>query len=182
MRVAVFIDGSNFYHSCKTTLGRTDVYLGKFANWLVADRQLVRTYYYNCPVAPEMPEEPRNAQQKFFGALDRIPYFEVRLGRLAKKEFRCEKCQEPYFRHVEKGVDMKLGVDMLSLASKNLIDVAILVSGDADLADAVKSVKELGKHVELAALPSGRSWELVQASDVTIDISSSDMAQFFINP
>jgi len=32
---------------------------------------------------------------------------------------------------------MHIGVDMLSLSSKNLIDVAILVSGDADLADAV---------------------------------------------
>ena len=75
---------------------------------------------------------------------------------------------------------MRIGVDVLSLASKNLIDVAILVSGDGDLAEAVKAVKELGKHVELAALPVGRSYELVQAADVVRDIDFSDTEPFFI--
>jgi uncharacterized LabA/DUF88 family protein len=76
---------------------------------------------------------------------------------------------------------MRIGVDMLSLASKGLIDVAVLVSGDADLSDAVRAVKELGKHVELGAMPQGRAWELVQASDVVKDISFSDMQPFFMH-
>lgn len=75
---------------------------------------------------------------------------------------------------------MRIGVDMLSLASKNLIDVAVLVSGDADLSEAVKAVKELGKHVELGALPEGRAWELVQAADVVKDITANDMQPFFM--
>jgi uncharacterized LabA/DUF88 family protein len=80
---------------------------------------------------------------------------------------------------VEKGVDMRIGVDMLLQASKNLFDVAILVSGDGDLAEAVRAVKDLGKHVELAALAKGRSWELVQSADVVTSITSKDMAPLF---
>lgn len=180
-RVAVFIDGSNFFFACKDSLGRTDVDLGKFAAWLVgAERQLVRTYYYNCPLPPDAPLEQRNRQQKFYGALARVPYFEVRLGKLAKKEVYCSTCGKTVQRYVEKGVDMRIGVDMLSLTSKNLIDVPILVSGDGDLVEAVKAVKELGRHVELATLPRGRSWELVQAADVVHELDEAKMRPFFI--
>jgi uncharacterized LabA/DUF88 family protein len=75
---------------------------------------------------------------------------------------------------------MRIGVDMLSLASKNLIDVAVLVSGDADLSEAVRAVKELGKHVELAALPAGRAYELVQVADVVREIGPAEMQPFFM--
>ncbi len=181
MRVAVFIDGSNFYHCCKDSFGRSDVDLGKFADWLVGpSRHLVRTYYYNCPLSPDHPEEERKKQQKFLGALARVPYLEVRLGRLSHKQSMCPNCGKPIQRYVEKGVDMRIGVDMLSLASKSLIDVAVLVSGDADLAEAVRAVKELGKHVELAALPVGRAYELVQVSDVVKELSLADMQPFFM--
>jgi uncharacterized LabA/DUF88 family protein len=75
---------------------------------------------------------------------------------------------------------MRIGIDLLIGASRDLYDTAVLVSGDADLSEAVKAVKDLGKHVELGALPSGRSWELVQVSDVVRDISIADVAALFI--
>jgi uncharacterized LabA/DUF88 family protein len=71
---------------------------------------------------------------------------------------------------------------MLSLVSRDLIDVPILVSGDGDLTDAVRAVKELGKHTELATLPRGRSWELVQVADVVHELDTATMKQFFIRP
>lgn len=181
--MAVFIDGSNFYHACRNNLGRTDVDLGAFARWLVGDRrELVRTYYYNCPLPSSEPEDRRVAQQKFFAALAHVPYFEVRLGRLSSANLLCSACGQTTPRQVEKGVDMRIGVDMLSLATKGLYEVAILVSGDGDLAEAVRAVKELGKHVELAALPKGRSWELIQAADVVHEIAASDMTPFLRSP
>lgn len=183
VRAAVFIDGSNFYHAARESLGRTDIDIGRFAQWLIGpQRDHVRTYYYNCPLPPDALQEQRDQQTRFFGALARAPYLEVRLGKLAPKDAHCPKCGETTKRYVEKGVDMRIGVDMLSLASKNLIDVAVLVSGDGDLAEAVKAVKELGKHVELGALPAGRSWELVQAADLVRDIRPDEMRQFYLRP
>lgn len=180
-RVAVFIDGSNFFFACRDNLGRTDIDLGKFAASLVGPgRQLVRTYYYNCPLQPDADSEQQTRQQKFYGALARIPYFELRLGKLSKKQVHCSACGKTADRYVEKGVDMRIGVDMLSLTSKGLVDVPILVSGDGDLVEAIKAVKELGKHVELATLPRGRSWELVQAADVVHELDEAAMRPFFI--
>ena len=66
---------------------------------------------------------------------------------------------------VEKGVDIMMATDLLKLAWEDSYDVAILVSGDGDFAYAVKTVKDLGKHVEVAAFESNLSWELANIAD-----------------
>ena len=164
-RVTVYIDGSNFYNGCRDELGRTDVKIGEFAIRLVGDREHVRTYYYNVPLSAEHPDEARRSQQKFYAALARTPYLEVRLGRMVKRSWRCKHCNMTHERWLEKGVDMRLGVDMLSHASRDLFDVAILVSGDGDYEHAVQAVKNLGKHVEVACFLGSRSDALLRASD-----------------
>ena len=93
-RVCVFIDGSNFYHASRSQLGRTDIRIGDLARWLVgAERTLIRTYYYNCPLPPDAPEEARRSQNRFFNALHRTPYLELRLGKLAQRESTCPSCR-----------------------------------------------------------------------------------------
>lgn len=182
-RVCVFIDGSNFYHACKANLGRADINIGAFATSLVTpNRSLVRTYYYNCLLPPDVPESAREAQQKFISALDHTPYLEVRLGKLVRRESTCSACGNRQIRWVEKGVDMRVGIDMLSGASKNLYDTAILVCGDGDLAEAVRAVKDLGRHVEVAAFPAGRAHELLQASDVCHDLDAAAMSAYYLRP
>jgi uncharacterized LabA/DUF88 family protein len=47
----------------------------------------------------------------------------------------------------QKGVDVLLAVDMVSLAHKNAYDIAIVLSGDTDLIEAIKVVEGLGKTV-----------------------------------
>ena len=44
----------------------------------------------------------------------------------------------------QKGVDMRIGLDIASLAFKRLVDKIILVSGDSDFVPAVKEAKEAG--------------------------------------
>jgi uncharacterized LabA/DUF88 family protein len=48
----------------------------------------------------------------------------------------------------EKGVDVKLAVDLIVGAYENLYDVAIVVSSDTDLIPAIQKVKALGKEIE----------------------------------
>lgn len=141
-KVAIFIDGSNFYHGMKSNLGEgINIKFEKFSELLSGSRKLVRTYYYNAPVRKEDDEEKYKAQQRFFQKLDIIPYFTVKLGRLEKR---------PKGYVEEKGVDVKLAVDMLQLAYSDVYDTAILVSGDGDFAYVVEAVKNCGKHVEVA--------------------------------
>jgi uncharacterized LabA/DUF88 family protein len=49
-KVAIFIDGNNFYHGLKNIIGNANIDYHKFAELLVGDKQLTRIYYYNSPV------------------------------------------------------------------------------------------------------------------------------------
>jgi uncharacterized LabA/DUF88 family protein len=179
-RVCVFIDGANFYHQCRENLGRTDVDIAAFVGWLVSNRTLVRTYFYTVRLTPDHAEEERKKQQKFLGALDHVPYLEVRMGKLVKRDTVCEDCGTRHEKYVEKGVDMRVGIDMLSAAAKKMYDTAILVSGDGDLAEAVRAVKELGLHVEVAAFVKGKAYELTQMADLNRELTPADLQPFLI--
>jgi uncharacterized LabA/DUF88 family protein len=69
---------------------------------------------------------------------------------------------------VEKGCDVSIAVDMMSMAYKNLYDVAILVSSDGDLVSACQCVKDLGKHIENGYFQKGSSKHLLDVCDVRI--------------
>ena len=142
-RVMIFIDGSNLYHSLKNYFSRTDLDMGKFSHRLLDKRRLARIYYYNARVGRKEEPERYQDQQKFFAGINAIPYCELRLGRLVYNNW---PGTPPY----EKGVDIQLATDMITHSFKNNYDVAILVAGDNDYVGALQSVKDNGKHVEVA--------------------------------
>ncbi len=163
-RVMILIDGNNLYHELKGHFGRSDLDFGKFCKKLAGNRDLVRTYYYNAPVDQTREPDRYARQQQFFRSLQRLPYFELRLGRLVYFDW-------PKQSPIEKGVDVKLSTDMVVHAFRNSYDTAILVSGDTDYSAALQAVKDQGKHVEVA-LFGGRqtSLHLRDTSDRTIEI------------
>lgn len=70
----------------------------------------------------------------------------------------------------EKGVDVQMATHLVAMAYRDEYDVAILASGDGDLAPAVREVRRLGRTVE-NAMPLGRhSWHLLQESSRFIPI------------
>ncbi len=183
-RIVIFIDGSNFYHGLKSNIGKTTVDFEKFVNKLVNGRELVRTYYYNAPVNQTEDPAKYRAQQRFFSRLDRISYFETILGRLSPRD-RAHKCPNCSHEHRvtfynEKGIDVKIAVDMLSMATKNLYDIAVLVSGDGDFDKAIKEVKDLGKHVENAYFTTGHAYQLLKICDRFIELNSSFLSDCWI--
>lgn len=143
-RVMVFIDGPALYHELKTRFERR-LNFETFAKKLVGDRRLVRIYYYDAVVDQTQAREAYKMQQRFFTALQSIPYWELRLGHLVYR---------PNGAAYEKGLDMRLALDMLAHAVRDNFDVAILVSGDSDFVDAVRAVKDQGKHLEVAFFAS----------------------------
>ena len=158
-RVMVFIDGSNLYHSLKHYYGRTDLDIGKFCRNLLRRRQLIRIYYYNAKVGRKEEPERYKHQQAFFASVSTIPYAELRLGNLVYTNW-------PTVPPYDKGTDVQLATDMLTHSFKNNYDVAILVAGDSDFAPALQSVKDYGKHVEVALFGRvGTSQELRRVTD-----------------
>ncbi len=154
-RVAIFIDGSNLYHSLEENCKRFDIDFKAFSSKLCKGRKHYRTYYYNVLRDQDRNPQAYQDQQKFLAALYSTPYLEVRLG-AAKQRGDVV---------IEKGVDIMLATDLLHMAWNDLYDVAVVVSGDGDFAYALQTVKNMGKHVEVGAFPANLSWELAQISD-----------------
>lgn len=153
-RVAIFIDGSNFYHSVKEMLGLHDNQIGfsKLIEILRKSRLLIGTYYYNAPLDRGYNEDIYWRQQKFFDELRKIPDFHVVLCNMRKI-----KRPDGKMEFAVKGDDIYLATDMVSFAYENKYDTAILVSGDGDFVPAIKKAQKLGKKVENAYFSANRS-------------------------
>ena len=164
-RVAIFIDGSNFYHSVRNTtdLKNKKIDFAKLVNALKGDRLLIKTNYYNAPLDRGHNEKTYWAQQRFFSKLKQIPDFNVILCNLRKI-----RKSDGTFEFAVKGDDIYLATDMISLAYEDVYDSAILVSGDGDFVPAIKKVQKLGKTVENAYFSATRSDYLRKVCDNSI--------------
>jgi uncharacterized LabA/DUF88 family protein len=173
-RVMIYIDGNNLYHSLKDKFGKTNLNFEAFCSKLVGTRHLVRIYYYNAPVDQTKEPERYKDQQKFFDKMRRIPYLELRLGRLIYRNWP----NEPSY---EKGIDVKVATDLLVHGFRGNYDVVILVSGDTDFADALQAVKDQGKHVEIALFgPGWTSQHLRDVADKVILIDAEFLSDCWI--
>jgi uncharacterized LabA/DUF88 family protein len=81
---------------------------------------------------------------------------------------------------IEKGVDIFMAVDMLKYAYDDIYDVAIVVSGDGDFAEAVEAVKDLGKHVEHAYFRNAPTTALKIACDKHIPLDEVCLSPCFV--
>ncbi|MCY4355628.1 MAG: NYN domain-containing protein [Truepera sp.] len=167
-RVALFIDGSNLYNGMRENLRNTRVNLQEFITQLTRERTLVRAYYYNAPLTEDYDTELRDGQHRFFESLRRIPYVTVRLGRLHRRNDGSL---------VEKGIDVALAVESLSLAYENAYDTALLVSGDGDYVELVEAIKRRGKHVECAMFKSQSAEILFEFTDVFRPLDELDWSK-----
>ncbi len=196
-RVAIFIDGSNFYHSLKACIGNTKIDFSKFSKLLSINRELIRTYYYNAPVDQQELPDIYKDQQRFFDSLRALPYFVLKLGRLEKRIIKVNKKKlidtfgsdtakiiidkwgDSIVTHVEKGVDIDLATDMLKLAYNNVYDTAIIVTGDGDFVSAVNGVKDLGKHVENANFKDSKGYHIRTVCDKFIPLDKNFLKSCF---
>jgi len=159
-RVMVFIDGSNVMYTAKLLRANFRVSYLKLAQTLAGSRMLVRTYYFGSEGTP-----PPQKQIDFYEKLKRLRINVIKRPVRRKGD-----------RMIEKGVDVALTTEMLSLGFMNAYDIAILVSGDNDYVGAVQKLKDVGKIVEVAAFECGLGRELRLSADKVIildDIADS---------
>jgi uncharacterized LabA/DUF88 family protein len=101
-----------------------------------------------------------------------LPRVKLRLGRLSNSG-------------EQKGVDLRIGLDLLMHARNQAVDVIYLVSGDDDLTEAVEEVQGHGIPVILLAVPDDRgrphavSKHLLREAD-GLELISSDAIDMFV--
>ncbi|MBI2135788.1 NYN domain-containing protein [Candidatus Woesearchaeota archaeon] len=86
----------------------------------------------------ESAKHNRVGQVDFYKKASSYYYFEIR-----KKPLQFTSSKGIF----QKGVDVQLAVDLVSFAHQNVYDIAVIFSGDIDLLESLKTVKNLGKQV-----------------------------------
>ena len=179
-RAFVFIDGNNFYFKLKELISRLD---GKFslldfnfrafAEWLVNPNGLTEIRYYlgviNRRKNDDKSEELYANQQRLFRKLQRQNVTIV-LGQLIR---------HPDKSYHEKGVDVRLAIEMIRFARENKYDQAYLVSSDTDLVAAIEEIQAFGKTVQYIGIPKGQSFGLSQVADDVRLLRPEEIKQFF---
>ncbi len=155
-KVAIFIDGAYLDKTLDAlSTPRLKVDCGKLSAKLSGGKEILRTYYYDCP--PHQSKIPTDEEKRltakknsFFNALSNLSRFQVRQGKLAK---RIDADGRPIFQ--QKRVDILMAVDMVLLSATRQIERAVLLTGDSDLVPAIEVVKASGVLVLLAHGPRG---------------------------
>ena len=133
----MFIDGSNLFHATRELDRSLRLDLVKLRDLLAAGKDLIRAYYYGSAL-PDADERARK-QTAFHHSLAYAGFKTVILP-----------LRQRGGRYVEKGVDVALAVDLITLAFDRVYERAILVSGDADYVRAIQEAERKGVRVEVA--------------------------------
>jgi len=80
--------------------------------------------------------------------------------------------------YVQKGVDMRIGLDMATFSYEKTVERIILVTGDTDFIPAMKMVRRAGLQIILVQLliPS-RIWSLLPHADIVREVDFSGNQQ-----
>lgn len=172
----------------------------------VSDYELLRVYYYDAHPSAETVPQPvsgapyhlaeterfRRAQQ-LYDQLVMKPHFALRMGsvslsphkwkmrpRVASELTRAprELTDEDFVLDAgQKGVDMRIGMDMARLALRNMVRTVIVVTGDSDFVPAFKYVRREGVKVILEPMGGGGRVELRQHADIVLARQVGNLAE-----
>ncbi len=178
-RIAVFIDGNNFYFGLRKLFGRNrslkNFNFEGFAQFLAGKDKVVAIYYYNALLDKENDPRKYESQKEFFEKLKQIPNFHLVLCKLLKRNIT----GTDKFYYIIKEDDINMAVDMVENACDNNFDVAALVSGDGDFVPAVRSVKKKGKIVKNIFFKNSSSRNLKNFCDESLELTKETLNDFF---
>lgn len=101
----------------------------------ISGLELLRVHWYDSGAKPGgVPDDEQDA-------IGMLPRVKIRLGRRS-------------YSGEQKGVDLRIGLDLVNHARNRAVDVAFLVSGDDDLTEAVEEAQGLGVQVIVLAVPN----------------------------
>lgn len=184
MRVSVMIDGGHLRALAKEAKHEYNPdYIEKVSHACVAsDEKLLRILYYDCaPYVGKAKLPVSGLEHEFKGSdgwlrdLAARDLFAVRRGVLKFRGFKPKKIPiataqlsdtdfKPDFE--QKGVDMRIGLDIANQAATRSVDRIILITGDTDCIPAMKHARISGVQLVLASLPNHKvAPELLWHSD-----------------
>ena len=172
MKTALLIDGG-YLRSCAKAASRTydNPFIEKFSgNCIEPTEYLLRVLYYDSPQFKGRVQLPVSGRQTTFQSSDRwlsdlakLERFAVRRGAIGFRGWKpinipisgaalTDADFSPVFE--QKGVDMRIGLDIAAYADQKAVDRIVMVSGDTDMIPAMKHARKAGLEVAIVQLPS----------------------------
>jgi len=177
-KVAIFVDGKNFYEGLRASGSHSRIDFAALARSVVREAGgsvLTGLHYYTGVESnrdgDDAGEEGRGGLEGFLSFLETQPgCFVNRFPRRARS-VTCSECGHVHAYSEEKEVDTSLVSTMIRQAAVNAFDCAVLCSGDADHTPALEALRDLGKPAWVATFGGhGLARRLRQAAYGHIDL------------
>jgi len=158
-RLALYVDGFNFYHAVND-LRRPElkwVNLFRLAEELAKPSEKVVSVVYFSAYATWLPDA--YARHREYTSALQAAEVEVVMAHFKEKTVKCFQCQSKWKSREEKETDVHLALRFLADAEDNVFDRGMLLTADSDLVPVVRMVK--GRHpkknIAVAAPPKRHS-------------------------
>lgn len=182
----IFIDGENFRHRIKEVFDKMKEDVPDWSTYdfsglldcALAENQkgYERRFYRAKPKPhediPELSEQLVLSYRNLGGHLNR-QRFELITAGILRADYKKPGDKKPIFR--EKGVDVSISVDMLSLACDGNLTEAFLVASDSDYQPAVRELKKRGVRVVYVGFEVNPNLGLIAKTDDRIIIPNKDV-------
>jgi len=190
MKNIIFIDGRNFINKIESIIdsGRekeTDFSIYNFKGLIdkaLADINIDKSIFYFGRILEhrdtiEKSKQLIEKQRKLKTHLENQGFEVVLAGRVRGHTEQCPKGHK-MLTFKEKGVDVKIAVDMINLAFNKELKIAIIASSDSDLQPAIKELKQFGVENIYLGFENGPNKGLTFTTDRTILIRNSEVLNF----
>lgn len=140
------------------------------------DEEVHRVLYYDCRAYEGTTAKPVSGETHEFAAigspvddLTQKDLFSVRLGELRFRGWvlrrhdgggheRMDGSRDEHYipSFIQKGLDVRISLDIASIAARKVVDRIMLLTGDTDLVPAMKYARSCDMQVAIVQLPSGQ--------------------------
>ncbi len=187
-KVALFVDGENFRHKVeevlalenisKKTIDFSRIDFDKLVKNVLAEFKVSQKLYYGSkihfnPETAEKSEELITLQRNLKTHLEKQGFNYIIAGNVRGQSVVIGKTKKLIFK--EKGVDVKIAVDMVAGACDQVMDTIILCISDSDLQPAVKEVRRRGIKVIYLGFQNNPNVGLTHTTNQTILFRNSEI-------
>jgi uncharacterized LabA/DUF88 family protein len=147
MRTNVYIDGFNLFYGCVRGTPFKWLDLAVLCQILLPPNEIRTIKYFTARIVPRRGDpEQAMRQELYFRALRTLPAVEIILGHFLSNPIRLPLADGSGFAEVlrteEKGSDVNLATHLIHDAHRGVMDCAVVVSNDSDLAEPMRIVRE----------------------------------------
>lgn len=197
MKTVVYIDGQNFLYKAADVLianGRiTDkqdlhsISIRSLLEGVLSHNDLVIKFYgaklkkySNTPELLRKSTTMIDSNRKLKNSLNKEKIVCIDGGRLKLRDSdKCGACGHQDLRFQEKGVDVRIAVDIIIDAQQDYVEKQVLVSSDTDLIPAIKAAVGKGKELTYIAFSDKITLSISRVATITQTIRDQELIDAF---